>query len=471
MAKEKLLGTKVVLEFGGSYIRVCEVSRYKKKTIARLVYAELRSRDTAVISQEIAGLFKTHHIHGRKVILNIPRHLVMTRFLRFPSTKEEEIKDMVNIEAIKQIPYSSDDIISGFKVTNSTSEGYADVFLAVTKVKTVDRFVGIVRNAGLSIERIAVGSESLLLWFEGMRAKKALSAASSNIVIINAGVEYVNMIFLSRGKLIYVRSFSFPAQRQANENILNEVVKSITVFQRQKNLSVEKVFLTGAEKMAGGIENYLREGFPVQVEHIKQADSVEVDARSGKDFNGFSFAELVGLGLKGDEGKIDMLPDRIRSENEFHVFKSNISKTIMLFAFIILCSLGLIGKEIYDKAGMLKKLKSRILTMEPLIEKAKRMKKDIEIIKKEIRKKPLAIDVLAGIYKLTSGDISLYLVDYESNKNLVLKGSAPALNNIINYLKKLEDSNLFGSVKLKYTNNRKIKGTKITEFEIVCYLT
>jgi len=63
------------------------------------------------------------------------------------------------------------------------------------------------------------------------------------------------------------------------------------------------------------------------------------------------------------------------------------------------------------------------------------------------------------------------MVDYESKKSLILRGSASSLSSIVGFISILEKSDYFESVKIKYTAKRKTSGKELTDFEIVCLLS
>jgi Tfp pilus assembly PilM family ATPase len=467
--RPKAKKTSVALQVSAGYVKLCEASFYQKSPVCRLISRPLSSKNDDEISGEIKELFDKFNIRRRRVLLNIPRSLVMARLVSLPSTNDAEIKNMVKMESLKQVPYSGDEIITGFRITEKLKNGYSNVLMALAQSDIINRFINILKGAGLSVEKIALGSESLFGWFSMSEKRIIKEEKSENIALINVDSEYTEMDILENGNLVFTRSFSYAGKHYPyTKEIIDEIQKSIVVCQRERNIGVDKIFISGADARTKEIEPILKENINLPLEVMPQAQHVELDENIEGDLNTTSFIELIGLSSREESIKINLLPEKLQEEKEFRLLKKHLARALILFACIILISTGLIAKKLFDKARYLALLERRIKAVEPMVNKATRMKEDIGIIKRQIRKKPLAIDVLAEIYKVTPGSISFYLIDYESNKSLTLKGSAPSLSVIIEFIHALEDSKHFENIKLKYTAKRKLRGKQITEFEIKC---
>ena len=104
--------------------------------------------------------------------------------------------------------------------------------------------------------------------------------------------------------------------------------------------------------------------------------------------------------------------------------------------------------------------------MEPEVAAAKKMAKDIGIVRQVMARKPLAIDIISEIYGITPAGVSLNMIDFESGKSLTARGSAPTLSDVFKYVTLLENSPYFESVKVKYANKRASERGEIADFEI-----
>jgi len=242
-------------------------------------------------------------------------------------------------------------------------------------------------------------------------------------------------------------------------------------FQRERATNIEKILISGAQVGVGEIEPVLREEIGLQLEVIEQARGIQISKRMPADLDETSYIELIGLCMKHEEMKINLLPQSMAEDKEFMFLKKSLTEIGIFCIAILLVLGGSVVKKIIDKAHYLGLLNSKIEAMEPQVTKAKRMREDIKIIKSVVQKKPLAIDVLSEIYGITPAGINFNLMDYESGKSLVVRGHGPSLDSVITYMKTLEDSRLFESVKVKYTAKRATRDSELTDFEMVCILT
>src|SRR3989338_10832972 len=102
---------------GDSFVKLAEYKIVKgKMQVVLLVKKPLSSKEDSAISEDIRRLFESLNITQSKVRLNLPRHLATIRFLKLPSTDEEEIRKIIRIESLKHLPYTDEDIIYGYRI-------------------------------------------------------------------------------------------------------------------------------------------------------------------------------------------------------------------------------------------------------------------------------------------------------------------------------------------------------------------
>ena len=218
--------TNVALQIGARYVKLCEAAFYKKAPVCRLISQVISSKDDNDISREIRDLFNKFNIRQNYVLLNVPRHLVMARLVSLPSTNDAEIKNMVKMESLKQVPYSGEEIITGFRIIEKLKNRYSNVLMALVEKSVINRLIGILKNADLSIEKIAVGSESLFDWFSIFKKKIKKEEKIQNLALINVDSEYVEMDIIEKGNLVFTRSFSYAGKHYPyTKEIIDEIQK------------------------------------------------------------------------------------------------------------------------------------------------------------------------------------------------------------------------------------------------------
>ena len=132
---------------------------------------------------------------------------------------------------------------------------------------------------------------------------------------------------------------------------------------------------------------------------------------------------------------------------------------------------GVLIKKIHDKYVYLASISAELKKMEPNIAAAKKMMKDVSETRQIMERKPLAVDVFTEACGITPAGMSLSTLDFESGISLTVRGTAPALGDVLRYVTILENSPYFEGVKVKYANKRMSENKEITDFEINVLLT
>ena len=151
--------------------------------------------------------------------------------------------------------------------------------------------------------------------------------------------------------------------------------------------------------------------------------------------------------------------------------KKNIITCLIVSALIIVVAFGVILKKLHDKRAYISYIDSELGKIEPQIKSAKRMAKDIDLVTSKIAERPLAIDLASEVFKITPSGVTMTMMEYESNKTVSLRGTAPALSDVFKYVTILGKSAYFKNVKVKYANKRVSQAAETADFEIVCAIS
>ena len=471
LKKRKAKDIKVSLEISDDSIKICETAFFEKRRALRLIYKGLSSKEDDTIAKEIDAVFSSFNISERKVLLNLPRHYVMARFLRLPSTDDNELKGMVEIESLKQMPYLNEEIIARYRVENKFENGYSNVLMAVTQAHIVKRLLNILKNARVTVEKVALGSESLFGWYS-LVGNAAGRETAGNTAFINVNSGYIDIDVIQEAHLVFTRAFSYSISNPLFVNkVVDEIKKSLAIHQKSNNVTVDAIVISGAEDTSLKIQEILKNEAGIPCELLPQLGGIEADKTIEADLRTVSFVELIGLALKDEDIVINLLPQDVIEEAKRVGLKKQFVKTAVLAGAALILCLGLAAQKVFDKHRFLDALNAEIAAMEPKVAKAKKMEEDIRIMRQEIYKKPLAVDILAEVYRITPKGIVFNMLDYESGNSFVLRGNVSSLDEIISFIETLENSPYFENVKVKYTAKRTAAGSQVTDFEIICALS
>jgi Tfp pilus assembly PilM family ATPase len=316
--------TVISLEIHDTYIKLAQADISGQPPKFRFIKKTFQSENDDNIASEINSLLKELNLEQPEVFLNIPRHLVMTRCLNLPTTKDSELENMVNMESLRQIPYSDTDIITRYRIIKKSGEGYAAVLAAIAQKKMIERFIAIVRGAGAKIVKICLGTESLFGWYRYNESaiKESGISKEAPINIVNIDSDSVNIDVIEDGRIAFNRSFAYSSVEEAQ----HEIKKSIMAYSREKKNKLNNIIITGAKNKMAEFADKLKLMENCTVAIIDQAKNIIIDGPSRpEDIDDNSFAELTGICLKNDELEINLLTEELIEEK--HI--SDVKKTML----------------------------------------------------------------------------------------------------------------------------------------------
>lgn len=427
---------------------------------------KIPSSDPALVAEEIKQIFQSLESRPRKVQLNIPRHLVTVRFLKIPSIDDSEISKIIKIESFKHLPYADENVIYGYRIVEKQEDGYSKVLLAIAQADVIKKYTDILRTAGISgLQYMSLSSEALFSWY--MLASEGRE--KENVMLVNLDSGHIDIDIIETDKLVFTRGVAYASVSSGKtDKIIEQIKISLTTYQKESSNTVNRVILTGGASEASGCRDSLAGELKLPVETMDQMSNMPLSDENVKaSEEDVSFAELLGLSLKSAEGiKINLMPEDVREEARLILSKNNLITAVFLTTLFIAVALGLFIKKLHDRDICLKAINTEIKKISPKVDAAKKIAKDIGIIREMMAKKPLAIDILSEVYGITPAGIYLNMLDFESGKSLVIKGTASALGDVFKYVDILEKSQYFESVKVKYANKRMSEGREIADFEI-----
>ncbi len=456
----------VSVELGDGFIKLAETAFFQgKREVTRLIKRPLTTEDPA---GEIRGIFESLKIPFGPVRLNIPRHLVTVRFLKLPSTDDGEIKKMARIESFKYVPYADEETISGYRIIEKQDDGYSRIMIAVAQADTALKKTELLKRASLSVEFISLGSETLLLWYLAAREP----GDSLDVLLVNIDAEHIDIDVVLAGRLVFTRGVSYTSAFPiSTEKILEQINLSIVAYRKESPKPLDKVILSGIPARSDKIKTILSDSVHAPIEIFDQMKNVPRSSDAHLELEEASFIELLGLSLKLDKAEINLLPEADMEVQRLEIVKKNITTGLIVSALIIFIAFGVVLKKLHDKEAYLSYVDSEIGKISGEVKTARTMAKEIEIVTSKIAERPLAIDLVSEIFKITPRGITLTMMEYESHKAVTLRGSAANLSDVFKYVTILENSPYFADVKVKYANKRMGQASPSADFEIAAPVT
>ena len=473
--------TIVALEFSGEWLKLAQVAVSEKgKRLVRLVakpvvFQEEQSKILIDLVKE--GIIST----DSEVFFSIPRNLVTVRNLQLPTTDLDELKEMINLQAAKQTPYSTDQIISDFQVIGSSQEGYTDVLLVTTHRSVPYRCLKTLDDARLKAEGIQLGSQGVLNSFSMIQG--SLDETSGPIALVDIDSSFADFMVIHNGQISFSKALSIgPAklvvgQEKENEKFLEEIERAVDIYENERiGRRITKLVIAGAEIELMHLIPSLKEKLHLPVEKVSLIDNIleasEVADLPREQRASMSFAAVFGLAWDPDGAKIDLTPQEFRTKRALE----DKGKTVMLMGILVILILtaitAFVSQKIFTKKQYIEQVRQEVLQTQQGADEVEALKKKIRIIRGATGLQNSSLEILSVLHRITPLGIYLTSITFQENSHVILKGVAQKMSTVLDFHSSLEEQPNFQDVKTKnLTKSGNKRKKREILFEITCPLT
>ena len=326
---------KVGLDIGSRAVKILHISGPADKPVlagmgGRDIYGMSKQDVTAAI-KELAVQAK---VTTKEVAIAISGAPVIVRIVSMPKMTHEELKGAVRFEAEKFIPFNINECVLDYSVIQSDGkENKATVLLAVAKKESVMTRIGIVEDAGFTVQMVDIDSiaiaNSFIRNFPAQDKEKTFA-------VLDIGAKYSNLIIVRGGTLYFVRDIVIggddfstaisktmnidikaaeaikilpgdklqeiaSATRNVVNNLIEEIRLSFGYYENQNGRGIDEIYISGGGADLAGIDVMFQEAFgskPVSWNPLGFLDTVAFSADTESEKIRKSFAICAGLSLR-----------------------------------------------------------------------------------------------------------------------------------------------------------------------------
>jgi Tfp pilus assembly PilM family ATPase len=474
-----------VIQIDNDWLRLIQVKESKhKKTVSTVKTKKIASLSDESVSKAARELFSEISINPRYLVISIPRNLTTTRNLELPSTNPAEIKDMIGLQIGKQTPYSTDEVIMDYEITESNADGYSKALLVIVHREIVGRYFKILGAAGLKSEKVSFSSEGLLNW--SSIADKQGIVTNKAIVLIEVDYNTSDFEIVLNNKLVFGRSMSFGISQfqavgqidQWQKKLIEEIKRSIYSYQNETmGKDIEKIIITGPKVIIGSLDRAaLESATALPVEAIDQFQNILIDENALNEYDNLedknlSFSGLIGFAMTYGTQKIDLVPQEMQIEKDVQERGRDLYVMGLLLIFILAAFSSIFLGRIYSKEWHLSQLKQRLHEINDKAQKLNNLMGITESVKDRIRVRSLALNLVYEIHRVISPEIHVVSINYNGRDSLTVVGVSNIMSEVFKFTSQLEESEYFQNVQTKYTTKRMVNNKELTEFELLCPLS
>ena len=462
------------------------------RATVRLALAEERGRQARLLTLlvepvgpggDVAGalraLLKKVKPSWDQVIGIIPREQVITRTVKFPTTQPAELAQMVELYARAQLPYPRAEALVDFHVMRQL-EGFSTVAIIACQREVAERYLALLREAGLSIGLVTVSSWGVLGWARRALYQhgtgRALSRAGPRTapepsLVVNVDDTRTDLALIAEGRLLSSRSVG---QGSQDWEVSGEAVELLALEVERSRAAVRKE-LSGTE-----IRSMVFTGMgPLGqwAEQLGQRLALPASAIEGRE----PFTEwtspaaapispvvIGGAACSESRDLLNLNPPELRVQVRHRQQVRDLVTMSVLFMAVLALGAGVLALQISRQQRMAKQVDRVLEDIEPTAQHLQETARTTRLVTTLMERRRRLAATLAGVFRTTPPAVALEAVTHEGARGeLVLRGSAASTQEVLGYIASLESLEGIRGVHLKYSTRRTTPTGERTDFELV----
>jgi type IV pilus assembly protein PilM len=211
-----------ILEISGSENGFC-VEGYGREPLPPDALDGKVIKDTEAVTDSIKRLLRRSQLTSKHVALAVPDSAVISKIVQInEGLNDQEMEELVVIEADKYIPYPIDEIHLDFEVLGHSDKNLAmlDVLIVASRAENVNRRVEVATRAGLTAAIVDVESYAVERAAQGLAKELPAGGQDKIVAIIDIGAKFCHLFVLHDMKLIFTREEKF-----GDMQLINAVVE------------------------------------------------------------------------------------------------------------------------------------------------------------------------------------------------------------------------------------------------------
>ena len=475
---------RVFVDLSDDHVRIV----YGKETGGHCVIVQVAERQfgenaEAEMSQFLDDFFVKNKIKSKRVICAVQSKSFISKNVDIPSSDDEEIRKIIDLQAGRYTPYSRDEIVIDYLSIEKGIQHYTNVLLVIIHRDVTDKYFQIFDRVEIDIEKIFIVSEGMAPLYSRLAGDAADQDAVGGIHFSEKGSD---LTILDKQKMVFVRSLPIGAshfrenRETAKDNFLSELHKSIMAYQDQGvGKPVKMLILTG---LIGEL-NFLEEAIQnsplfasivgLSIQKVDYRDSFELAEEATPSLEAtqaVSFFDLMACFSSEARMHVDLIPKEIKLK---HHVREGGRDALTLGSLIMTCLLMVcifLATKIYLLDQRIKKIDEYDQETFEEARALERTSTKSRVLRNLLDNRGKGLYVFERVTSLISPEIYLTHFSYDSEGDLRLAGTAGSMSQVYALVNELEESNYFQSVDPKETKSRRAGDKEVADFQIECLL-
>jgi len=424
---------------------------------------------TVGVREALRTLLKTIKPTSSEILAVVSREQVITRVVKFPTVEAVELAQMAELYAKAQLPYQREQTVMDFHVL-SQQGGFSTIAIVACQREVVDRQLLALREAGVSVGLVTVSSWGVLGWYH-----QAVSKDTSNepVLIVNIDDTRTDLVLIGEGQILSSRSVGQGAQDwggagETSELLALEVERSRAAIRKElPGTEVRSLLLTGLGTLAQWKDQLApRLSLPVVAIESQQTLKGVTPALSTP----ISPIVVVGLACSDSAGLLNLSPPEVRVQVRHRRQIRELVVVSLLLMGVLALGSSLLSLQLRRQQGMATELDHALNDMAPAAKRVQEQTRFAQLVHSVLADRRRVALTLGGVFRETPSTVTLESLTFEHTKHeVVVRGSAASNQDVLGYIKQLEQLKEVSGVDLRYSTRHTTPTGERTDFELVLH--
>jgi Tfp pilus assembly protein PilN len=394
-----------------------------------------------------------------RVILVVDRNEILTKNLRLPSTRPEELERILAFTLPQELPYEVSEIVYQFNAMPHKIEGFSEVQVAWMLKKNVEEKLLFLKNLGLSADEVIASTESLLNYYLKLRALQ--TALPSQAVLLSLEETLFEIVGVDGPKTYFSKSAKrgLAALRSDAENFRRELESALESCRKESGAAVTSLYLASPWKSrreaAQAIAALL--GIPVkplpEIPELCRSESPSIDSKIAGAF--YPSGPTRGL-MPPEFRNVRASEKQVHSQREGLVFVAVFMIFSLAFLYLMLLTHNLRVARLNREFGQMN-LKTRGVV---------KMAEELSLLAELSAQKAVPLGLLSALPAIVPPEITLTQVEYRREEGFKIRGLGKTNQSISGLLRSLKSLALIKAASFDYSKRRVQEGQEYYEFQI-----
>lgn len=368
---------------------------------------------------------------AQRVVTALACEDVLCRALRLPSSNDDELKQMLDLQIDQLIPVPLEEVVYDFEPLE-TRDGETLVLVAIARKSVVDERVTVLEEAGLPPERVVVDALAL---FRALWQRELIPGDERLNTVVLLEAEVAHVIVYTRGWPLLVRSvFSGADLAMSVATLGEELARTRLAAQAEwpdDELGGMTIVTTDPALHEAATE--IANVWPTEAQFLSNGQVP-------------SMASCLCPSHQ-DERRFNLLPDEWRQRRRRARYRRTALRALVAVGVVYLVVLlGLLILHQVRKMH-LNSLRAETRRIEPDYLAARRLQSELVAMGKQLDTKYSALDTLREVSLLMPGNLKLTAFVFQRDDKVTLKGQSDSAQAVYDFISRLEQCPLFAGVK------------------------